>query len=294
MKAPTYLICTAVLSTLCGILPLRAEEWIDDEALKTRFETQLGQLYQDGIQGSGPGLRKQLSRVAATELPLPRLSPSADRSGPAGIASAREATLVLGHLYPCKECGQRHARLSGGVVVHPDGLVLTCYHVIDSSDALIFGAMTAAGELYPIEAVLAASKKDDLALVQLRGAKHLAAAPLAREGLQIGEELFVLSHPDGHFFSLTRGHLSRRYLSSKEGVPRLQLTADFAQGSSGCGIFNLQGELVGLAVSTSTILYHGEKEEDRDLQMVIKAGVPLESMRRLFKAGTEPPLSPDP
>jgi hypothetical protein len=168
---------------------------------------------------------------------------------------AKEATLVLGHLYLCGKCDRHHGNLAGGVLISSDGLALTNYHVLDFREAVVFGAMTAAGEVYAIDEVLAASKSDDVALIRLRGAKDLAHLPLGTE-LKTGEALFVVSHPDGHFYTLTHGYLARRYLTPKERVPRLQITADFAKGSSGCGILNRRGELVGLVASTSSIYYN--------------------------------------
>src|SRR5690606_11379659 len=115
---------------------------------------------------------------------------------------------------------------------------------------VVFGAMSADGQVHPIDEILAASKADDIALVRLRGARDLPYVSITAKLPASGEELFVISHPDGHFHTLTRGHLARKYLTARERAPRLQITADFAKGSSGSGIFNLRGELIGLAVST--------------------------------------------
>jgi hypothetical protein len=101
--------------------------------------------------------------------------------------------------------------------------------------------------------------------------------------------VFVISHPDGHFYSLTRGYVSRRYLTAKDRVPRLQITADFAKGSSGAGIFNGRGELAGLVTSTSSIYYNESEGKKENLQMVVKSGVPAESITKLFQAPATAP-----
>lgn len=279
-------LVAAVICVLSAATAAWGEEFIDDHAIKTAFEDQLGEQFRAGGLPSGSATVKQLHQSTTTDLALPEVS--APASGESAFARARTATLVLGHLYLCGKCDRYHARLSGGVVLSPDGLALTNYHVLDFREAIVFGAMTADGRVHAIADVLAASKADDLALVRLRGAQDLPSVSLAPESPASGDELFVVSHPDGHFHSLTRGHLVRKYLSATERSPRLQISADFAKGSSGCGIFNLRGELVGLAASTSSI-HHGDTGEHRgDLQMVVKSGVPAESVQRLFKAAGQP------
>lgn len=273
-------LAAAALVLLGAAATLRAADVVDDDAIKTSFEEQLEALFRAGGLATGSATLKQLHGASVAAFPAP--SPPASDDG--AFARARAATLVLGHLYHCQECDRRHARLSGGVVISPDGLALTCYHVLDAREAIVFGAMTADGGIHAIDEVLAASKADDLALVRLRGAKDLPVVPLSSEALRSGDELFVVSHPDGHFHSLTRGYLARRYLAAKERVPRLQITADFAKGSSGCGVFNLRGELIGLAASTSSIRHGDAGETPGDFQMAVRSAVPVESIRRLFQS----------
>jgi serine protease Do len=283
--------------------PARGEDFLDDAAIKASFEDGLTRLFQQGGLPTGSttaGQLREALRARPHPLPAsPRIDPEIapptdDFVLSSAFAHAKAATLVLGHLYLCGKCDRYHGNLAGGVLVSPDGLALTNYHVLDFREAIVFGAMTAAGEVYAIDEVLAASESDDVALVRLRGAKDLPHLAL-QTGLKTGEELFVVSHPDGHFYTLTRGYLARRYLTAKERAPRLQITADFAKGSSGCGILNLRGELVGLVTSTSSIYYNESEGKKDNLQMVVKSGVPAESITKLFQApATAPPVARDP
>src|SRR5690606_18815429 len=102
-------------------------------------------------------------------------------------------------------------------------------------------------------------KKDDIALIRRRGAENLPFVRIRNTAAK-GDGIFVISHPDGFFYSFTKGYLSRKYLTPKEKTPRLQITADIAKGSSGAGIFNNAGELVGLATGTNSV-YYGKEEE---------------------------------
>ena len=256
-----------------------ADDYTDDSAIKASFETRLGELYAaGGLPTATETIRELRSEKIATAV-LPETVPSTEAEA---ISRARNATLLVGHLYLCGKCDKYHASLAGGVLISPDGLALTNYHVLESKEAIVFGAMAEDGRVFAIGEVLASSKRDDLALVRLRGAEALPHVSLC-ETVATGEEVFVVSHPDGYFYSLTRGYLSRKYLTAKEKIPRLQITADFAKGSSGSGIFNRAGELVGLAASTNSIYYKTDGETPGNLQMVLKSGVPTESILKLLR-----------
>lgn len=270
---------------------LQGDDFIDDAAVKANFESRLTQLYEQGGLPTGSATAEQLreaSRAGAAPFSSapPLVAEAASPPDASGFVStfarAKAATLVLGHLYLCGKCEKYHGNLAGGVLLSADGLALTNFHVLDFREALVFGAMTSSGQIYAIDQVLAASKADDIALVRLRGATGLPHLNLQPK-VETGDEVFVISHPDGHFYTLTRGYVARRYLTSKERIPRLQITADFAKGSSGSGIFNQKGDLVGLVTSTNSIYYDESEGKKDNLQMVVKSGVPVESILKLFQ-----------
>lgn len=276
------IVVMATLITLFVIVPRSdaADSWIDDQALKNSFTSTLNRLFEKGGLTAGADLVQQLQVATKYAFSPPQTTPA--KTPQEARERALSATLIIGHLYLCEDCGKRHATLAGGVLISPNGLALTNYHVLDSRAAIVFGAMTSTGQLYPIGKVLAASAEHDIALIQLRDANDLPWISLAPSS-EIGDELFVISHPDNYFFTYTRGYLSRKYLLPEgKHPPRLQITADFAKGSSGCGIYNLRGEMIGLVASTNSIYYTKEKEKMENLQMVIKSGVPTESILELF------------
>ena len=94
-----------------------------------------------------------------------------------------KSTVYIGELYNCGKCDRTHAGFSGGVVVSEDGLVLTNYHVLESRDngrTEGIYVMTWDGKCWGIKEILAASKNDDVALVQLDlNGNRLHAAPIA-------------------------------------------------------------------------------------------------------------------
>lgn len=283
----SLLSAIALLISGLGFSVSGSDDFINDTEIKGSFEAKLGALFEAGGIPKATDILKQLREEKRTELKLPTPA-SIQEDEQAGVYErTRNASLVLGHLYLCGECDKYHANLAGGVILSPDGLVLTNYHVIDFKDAIVFGAMTASGSIFGIEKVVASSKPNDLALLKLREAKDLTFV-VPQEKIETGEELFVISHPDGHFYTFTKGYLARKYLTPKLKTPMLQITADFAKGSSGAGIFNARGELAGIATSTNSIYYDGAGENPTNLQMVIKSGIPVSALLEMIGGEKNP------
>lgn len=267
---------------------------VDDAAIRDRFQQVLEADIGNPDVPKGSSLLTQpagqesaqiLKKIAEI---TPRVADSAEKlSSPEIFARAMRGVLLVGHLYQCGKCDKWHPNIAGGVVIDPIGLAVTNFHVMDAPKAEIFGAMTPDGEVYPIIEVLAASKSDDLAVVRLntRGRK-LDAIALAGDD-PVGSEVHVISHPDGRFYTCSEGIVARYYFDQHARAPRVQITADYAKGSSGSGVFNDHGALLGLVSSTTSIYYTQTPEEQRNLQMVVKSCIPVASIRRLLK---NPPL----
>ncbi len=226
------------------------------------------------------GLKKKRASVKLSQLPqsYPQLSNSEV------YRRARKATLVFGRVYQCDKCDLWHGSSSGAVVIDPSGIAITNYHVMDQPKAGAFGAMTSEGEVFAVTQVLAASEKDDLALVQLakrEDGSDFDYVPLS-EGDPVGTELRVVSHPDGRFYTLSEGVIARYFVDQNSRTNRVQITADYARGSSGSGVFNMQGELIGVVAATSSIYYNQKRGVKENLQMVVKSCIPVASVRALF------------
>lgn len=256
--------------------PLKADDWIDDIELESHFRQTLLKWKEDGTFPNGKTIVEQLKRKSH-KATLPE-SPESSDSKP--VAQARSATYAVGHIFLCPDCGEWHSNLAGGVAISPTGLILTNDHVLRFREAEVYGVMNAAGDVFPVTEVLAASRQDDLALIQVEVPSPIPYVSLS-ESVDTGDKVFVISHPDAHLFSYTEGAVSRFYLDTEKKIPRVQLTADFARGSSGSGIFDQAGKLAGLVVSTRSI-YYDEEEDLPQLQMVVRSGAPLVSIRKFL------------
>ena len=125
-----------------------------------------------------------------------------------------------------------------------------------------------------------------MAIVQLQG-ENFHPLTIA-EGGAVGADVTVISHPEGRFYSVSRGIISRYYTlraGDERGSFRMAITADFAKGSSGSPVFNQNGAVVGVVASTNSIYYNKKEGIGRNLQMVIKSCIPSGSILELLNSG---------
>lgn len=195
------------------------------------------------------------------------------------------SVLVFSGIYKCTKCTNWHAAPASGFVISEDGIAVTNYHVVEKGNNETFVAMTFDGKVYPVKEILAASKADDLAIVQLdlpTGVK-LKALPIA-PGAAIGSPVTLISHPDRRFYTLTTGIVSRYHTASRNNDPMnlVTITADYARGSSGAPVLSEQGQVVAIVASTQSVYYNTEGGKQENLQMVFKQCIPSGSLLKMI------------
>jgi serine protease Do len=166
----------------------------------------------------------------------------------------RPAVVVMATLEPDPDTGEDELTLASGFVIHPSGVIVTNFHVVDAPEAPVLVALTAAGRVFPVTKILAVSPAADIAICRVEGAADLPALSLVADA-RPGQRLHALSHPDGVFWSLTEGILSR-YSSHREDGQTMRMfttTADFAVGSSGGPLVDDFGNVVGMVTSTRAV-----------------------------------------
>lgn len=94
--------------------------------------------------------------------------------------------------------------------------------------------------------VVAYDKAIDLALIRLDGVALKAAKSRNQSGrhLSVGDKVFAVGSPIGMANSLSEGIVSG--LREQKGASLIQTTAPISKGSSGGGLFDAQGNLVGI------------------------------------------------
>ena len=137
-----------------------------------------------------------------------------------------------------------------GVIISPDGLVLTASHVIGEggeytitlNDGRVFKSKEAC-----------VSKKYDVGFIKIV-AENLPISYLGNSDiLRIGEQLFAIGSPFGdiNFNSVTLGILSAKNRTTDEisgWTVLFQTDAAANPGNSGCPIYSMQGKIVGIVV----------------------------------------------
>jgi Flp pilus assembly protein TadD len=127
----------------------------------------------------------------------------------------------------------------GSGVMLPSGDIVTNYHVVKTGSRYMVGQGKKG-----VPATLKAGDPDkDLCLLTAHGltAKPARLGQAAR--LKVGEPVYAVGAPQGLELSLSEGIVSQL----RGGPPPLiQTTVAFSQGSSGGGLFNAEGELVGI------------------------------------------------
>lgn len=145
------------------------------------------------------------------------------------------------------------ASQGSGVLITKDGLIWTAAHVVQSAEEVIVEFLD--GDKYEAE-VLNSNAQADVALIKIKGNFQLKNKNVANIGdsdkVEIGEDVFVLGAPHGFKQSLSRGILSGRYVPenlSNDFLPIefLQTDAAINPGNSGGPMFNMKGEVVGIA-----------------------------------------------
>ncbi len=280
MRISATILCSVLWAPVAALAGQKA---IDDRQIESRFVELISKRLDENKGVAVKELRDQLKKADRTTRKLAFAKRGKEKLTPAQIyEKRRESVVALGNIYKCDKCDDWHPNLAGGVILTADGVALTNHHVVADSRAKAFGAITADGKVHGIKEVLAASRNADLALVQLDG-EGFVPAPLAVEA-PVGSPVTVISHPDGRFYTLTTGYISRYFTQHAKGAKRhrVAITADYARGSSGCPVFDEHGSVVALVSTTSSIYYNRSKDVQKNLQMVIKASVPMSELRGLL------------
>src|SRR5262249_14613540 len=141
----------------------------------------------------------------------------------------------------------RQRGLGSGVIVSPDGYILTNNHVIDSADDIrveLNDGRTLKAKL------VGADKPSDLALLKVEGTNLPTVAVGNSDAAQVGDVVLAVGNPLGIGQTVTMGIISAKGRSTGSGDGSyedfLQTDAPINHGNSGGALVNLRGELVGI------------------------------------------------
>ncbi len=146
--------------------------------------------------------------------------------------------------------------IGSGVIVSPDGYILTNNHVIEGTD--VIKVTLSNGKEYEAEVVGRDDARSvvggsDLAVIKI-DAKELPILPFGdSDALEVGEWVIAIGTPLNYSQSVTRGIVSAK---GRTGFTRygqfIQTDAPINQGNSGGALINIRGELVGINTLIAT------------------------------------------
>ena len=158
-----------------------------------------------------------------------------------------------------------------GVIVDPSGVVVSNFHVIQGETQVELTLHN--GDIYDDIAVVDIDQRRDLILLKIK-AFNLDSAILGDSDLiEVGEDVVLVGSPEGLDLTLSEGVISA-FRDSGNGYRLIQTSAPASAGSSGGGMFNAYGELVGIVTS--------QVREGQNLNFA----VPVNYVRGLISAET--------
>lgn len=258
---------------------------IDDQSMKNQLLAEAKKRLDAKTLTTGDTLRSQLKRKT-TKLtfvkPNAHVLPESEQ-----YEYARSSVVIIGSVFQCGKCKNLHLSTGAGFAVSEEGVFLTNHHVVSSAtNSLGMVAITADGIVAGVTEVLAANQVEDWALIRI---PELKLKPLPLKGnVSVGSEVFLVSHPNEHFFSFGKGNVARygkgKTLASQGttkdkqilGVTEwLEITAEFGRGASGGPVMDVCGNVVGLIsrVEGSKVV---DSNEDHNLgRMIFKQCTPI-------------------
>ena len=135
------------------------------------------------------------------------------------------------------------SNLGSGVLIGASGLIVTNLHVIeDASEASV---RLANGDVYDDVGDVDYDDDRDLALLKIKGDRLPVVELGDSETLETGDDVYAIGAPKGLEQTFSAGIVSA-IRDAGAGYRRIQTTAPISHGSSGGGLFDGRGLLVGI------------------------------------------------
>jgi serine protease Do len=141
---------------------------------------------------------------------------------------------------------RREQSLGSGVIVSPDGYILTNYHVVDhSTDVKVY-----LSDKREMKArVVGTDAKTDIAVLKIEGTGYhtLTLGDSSKE--EVGDLVFAIGNPFGLGQTVTMGIVSatgRANLGIEDYEDFIQTDAAINPGNSGGALINAEGQLIGI------------------------------------------------
>ena len=176
---------------------------------------------------------------------------------------------------------QRATSLGSGVVVSPDGYILTNNHVVEGATDVKVSFFNK--EEYPAK-IIGTDKYTDVAVLKINKS-GLTTLPFADSGhAEVGDVVLAIGEPFGLGQTVTMGIISAKGRAGL-GIERfedfIQTDAAINRGNSGGALIDTKGELIGI----NTAILSGETGGNQGIGFAIPANMARNIMDQLLKKG---------
>jgi serine protease Do len=176
---------------------------------------------------------------------------------------------------------QRETSLGSGVVVSPDGYIITNNHVVDGATDVKVSFYDKSE--YPAK-VIGADKYADIAVLKVNRT-GLTSLPFADSSkAQVGDVVLAMGEPFGLRGTVTMGIISamgRGGLGIERFEDFIQTDAAINQGNSGGALIDSHGDLLGI----NTAILSGETGGNQGIGFAIPANLARNEMDQIMKHG---------
>ncbi|MCR5123258.1 MAG: trypsin-like peptidase domain-containing protein [Ruminococcus sp.] len=167
------------------------------------------------------------------------------------------------------------AAAGSGFIISADGYILTNYHVIENADSVTVKMYD--GTSYDAK-IIGGDESNDVAVLKI-DASGLTPVVLGSSGaLSVGDGVCTIGNPLGELtFSLTAGivsALNRTITTETATMDLIQTDCAINSGNSGGALFNMYGEVVGIANSKYSSSGSGQATIDN-----IAFAIPIDNIR---------------
>lgn len=176
---------------------------------------------------------------------------------------------------------QRATSLGSGVIVSPDGYILTNNHVVEGATDVKVSFYDK--EEYPAK-IIGTDKYTDVAVLKI-DKKNLPTLSFADSGrAEVGDVVLAIGEPFGLGQTVTMGIISAKGRAGL-GIERyedfIQTDAAINRGNSGGALIDTKGELVGI----NTAILSGETGGNQGIGFAIPANLARNIMNQILKSG---------
>lgn len=133
-----------------------------------------------------------------------------------------------------------------GVIIDSSGVVVTNFHVVADSSSL--QVKLGNGDEFDNISIIDYDEIRDIVLLKIQGFDLPYVQMGNSNSVEVGDDVVVMGAPRGFEQSVTRGIVSA-IRDSGNGYRLIQTDAAISPGSSGGGMFNSEGDLIGISVS---------------------------------------------